>query len=156
MFLLENKKSFTIIELIVAIAVSSIIALTAGAMVYFSFSSWQRNVVSVELQRDYTFAMNMFSSVIRPARAGQIKIEDSDSTLIVGDRSFYVDSEDTLWYDPDITVSNDENAIIRNKVTQLSFVKNESSGLVEVSMTLEDEEKSLTSDFSIGYRNESY
>lgn len=146
-----NKKhsGFTLIELMIGIIISSILALTTGIMIYYSYETWDKSKVAVELQRDATLAMDILSKNIRPSNSSDI--QTSGSTLTIGNKSFYLVSPGSLLYDPNSGVAGDEKVIVNNKVTALVFSKNDP--LVEIYMVLEDDTETITLDNSIEYRN---
>ena len=148
-----NKKhsGFTLIELMISIIISSILALTAGIMIYYSYETWNKSKIAVELQRDATFAMDILSRNIRPSNHSDI--QTSGSTITIGNKSFYLVGPRSLWHDPNNSVAGDENIIVDNKVTTLAFSKNDLLRSVEIYMVLEDGTETITLDNSIEYRN---
>lgn len=66
------KKGFTAVELMVAMVSGSVLAITAGTMLFYGYLGWQRNLVNTEVQRDATFAMDFISRAIRPAIATNV------------------------------------------------------------------------------------
>ncbi|MBN3037932.1 MAG: type II secretion system protein [Candidatus Omnitrophica bacterium] len=149
MIKIRKKRGFTIVELMVGIVVSSILALTAGTMLVFISLSWRRGTDSTELQRDATFAMDMFSRAIRPGHTSYIQA--SGSTLIAGAKSFYL-SGTSLWYDPDMGTTGDEVEIIKDKVSSLTFTKDPTAHSVDINMVLQDSPDSITLNAEITYR----
>ena len=142
----KNEKGFGLAELMVGMVISSILALTAGMMLYSIFLSWHRNKNAIESQRDGTIALYMMSRAIRPATNSSVAA--SGSTLTIGNKSFYLNAS-SLWHDPDTGSPGDEIEIIRNNVSNLSFVKDSTMHSVAINITLLD---GLVLDSVIGYR----
>ena len=159
-----KDKGFTIIELMVSVVISSIIAITVGMMAYLFFLNWHNNNNAVELQRDATVVMDMLSRAIRPSRDADIEVPDPAHSLLpsirIGNRSFYK-SGNILWYDPDNSVTGDETRIVKEynedrvELDTLTFIKDSSLHYVTVTMVLglEDGSESLALDSVISYRN---
>ena len=61
----KKSTGFSLIELMVASMAMSILALTIGSMIYFSYKGWQQNLDAVELQRTGYLAMRTIASEIR-------------------------------------------------------------------------------------------
>lgn len=147
----KPNKGFTIVELMVAALISSIMAITVGSMLYYSYLAWSRNRDTVEMQRDATISMDMIARAIRPAYGADVQA--SGSTLTVGSKSFYVNSGN-LWYDPDTdpAISGDEVEIVYGKVNSLSFVEDTTLHTVSVDMVLQNKVDTITVSAVIGYR----
>ena len=150
-----NKKSggFTLVELMAAMVISTILALTGGLMLYHASVAWRKDSEAVELQRDATFAMDIISRAIRPATHSDIDIQNSGLTLIIGNKAFYLQGSASLEYDPDDTVSGDETIIINNKVSGLSFLQHAPSRSIRVNLVLADGAETTALDTVVRYRN---
>lgn len=147
----KDKKGFSIIELMVAMIISSIFVITIGTMLYFSFSNWRKSRVAAELQQDAIFATDMLSRAIRPSSFSGITV--SGSTLTIGNKSFYLSGKN-LIYDPDTAVSGNEATIISgSRVASLSFQADAVSRTVSTSMTLQQGQQSASVNFIEGCRN---
>lgn len=140
----NNKNGFTLVELIIGIVISAVIALTAGIMLVGIFLAWQRAESYAELQRDGAFALDIMSREIRPA--GDVTVPDP-SQIIIGTEAFYwkdnpdPNVQDDLWYDPTAALPNsgDEVPLINGKVVSITFIKNPTDRYVSIIMRLEDE-----------------
>jgi Tfp pilus assembly protein PilW len=69
-----NKQSsgFTIIELLMGVLASAIIALAAGSLLYFTWVGWRNARESVALHRDASVAMRIIEHRIRNAGSGEV------------------------------------------------------------------------------------
>ena len=85
---LLREKGLTIVELMVGIIIVSVLTLTIGSMLYYTYLSWFRNRDTVELQRDGTIAMDMIARAIRPHKGTVIGATNGGSTLIAGGEKF--------------------------------------------------------------------
>ena len=65
------RKGLTLIELVVAIAVSAIVILAAGVVIGLGQTSWNQTWRKVNLQRDASVAMLWMSQSIKAAAAAQ-------------------------------------------------------------------------------------
>jgi prepilin-type N-terminal cleavage/methylation domain-containing protein len=146
----KRCRGFTIIELMVAMVIGSILAITAGSMLYYIFLTWHRNTDEVELQRDATIAMNMISRAIRAATANDIQA--ASQSLVIKNKTFY-NTNSSLWYDPDTTIANNEIEIINNKVNSISFINNAPEHSIGIDIELQDGVKSTAVSSTISYRN---
>ena len=146
---MEKNKGFSLIELMAAALISSILALTAGLMVYYAFVGWIKNNRSIELQRDATIAMDMFTRTIRPREASDITAVGS--TLTVGDESFYLD-ENSLMHDADTTTPGSDVVIIDDKVDSILFTEDAISKLINIQITLSDGQAAANINSNIHYR----
>lgn len=59
------KAGFTIIELMAAMVATAIFAMAVGAVLFYVWTGWRRNTVSVQMQRDTTLAMQVIAREIR-------------------------------------------------------------------------------------------
>ena len=71
----KHKVGFTLVELMVSMLASSIIALTAGTMLFYGYVGWTKNNSSIEVQRDGTLVLDMLSRAIRAAAETNITME---------------------------------------------------------------------------------
>lgn len=68
----SQTQGFSILELMVAMISASILAITAGAMIFYAFAMWTTNVRAVELQRDETATMDLLTRKVREASAAYV------------------------------------------------------------------------------------
>lgn len=79
MNLLRNENGFTLIEISMALAISSIIVLTAGVIIISSSKDFERGSRQIHLQQDLSLASELLMNSIRSA--------SGDSTIIYTDSS---------------------------------------------------------------------
>ncbi len=135
----EHNAGFTLVELIIALAAASILAITAGITVVYGYSGWRRNNAAVELQRDATLAMYRMSRAIREASAADVTTPLaglSAEQLTIQPTEFRVNvNGDCLLYDPNAGTDGDEVVIVDGRLETFT-VTNLATG-TGVSITLE-------------------
>ena len=144
----------------VGIILGSILAFTIAIMLYSNFLGWFRTNTGVEMDRDARVATEMLSWNIRPATFTDIEIPDpshSSPSMRIGNKSFYLASNvgapNSLWFDPDRTIANNEIEVISKKVSLFSFVRNDPLHSVTINMRLKEKADSLTYQSTICFRN---
>jgi prepilin-type N-terminal cleavage/methylation domain-containing protein len=133
----EHNAGFTMVELMVALAASSILAITAGITLVYAHSGWRRNNAAMELQRDATLAMYRLSRAVRAASGNDVTTPlagQSAERLTIQTTEFRVDG-DHLLYDPDTGIGGDEVVIVDGRLKTFT-VTNLSTG-IGVSIVLE-------------------
>ena len=133
----EHNAGFTMIEMLVALAAASILAITAGITLVYSHSGWRRNNAAMELQRDATLAMYRLSRAVRGASANDVTTPlagQSAGRLTIQTTEFRVDG-DHLLYDPDTGIGGDEVVIVDGRLK--TFTVTSLSTGIGVSIILE-------------------
>jgi len=156
--LIKNNRGFTLIEFMAAIAVGTVLSLTAGLMLYYSSVTWNNNSVFVELQRDGTFIMDMLSRKIRPLTVSDIDVPDPTRQLIpsirVGNESIYFDEDtNSIYRDLDIGMLGEDILIIDQTVTAVTFTNDVILQSVGIDIILQNEDKTISINSTILYRN---
>ena len=111
----EHNAGFTIVELIIALAAASILAITAGITLVYGYSGWRRNSAAMELQRDATLAMYRLSRAVRGASAADVTTP-SAAQLTIQQTEFRVDDVNHLLYDPNTGIDGDEVVIVDGRL----------------------------------------
>jgi hypothetical protein len=132
---------FTIVELLVVMIISSIIAIITGTMLYFFFAAWHQNWGSTEMQQDGIVALEFMSRKLRVASLNDIGIVNTETErkiTIAGSSSqeFYLDG-DQLIYDPDIDNEGDEVPIVRAGLIDFSFPEEQPDDRISFTLVLE-------------------
>lgn len=136
----EHNAGFTMVELLVALAATSILAITAGITLVYGYSGWCRNNAAVELQREATLAMYRLSRAVRGASAADVttplagQSAEQLTILTIPPTEFRV-NEKHLLYDPDTGIDGDEVVIVDGRLKTFT-VTNLSTG-TGVSIVLE-------------------
>lgn len=73
----KKTDGFSIVELMVAMLATSILALAVGSMLVFGWISWKRNNDSVNMQRDASLAFSMMAKEIRMSNISDVTVGSS-------------------------------------------------------------------------------
>jgi len=96
----KNRNSgFTLVELMVVVVVVALAVLITTQIPLFSLSSWTKGTERLKMQRDAHYAMVKIQHELRPASFTEVSVPN-DSTLVIGEVSFYVDKEGTSETNP--------------------------------------------------------
>ena len=76
----KHQAGFTLVELMLGIMATAILALAVGIMLVYAFRGWRQNTESVQMQRNATLAMRVMAKEIR--RTPLVNISDGSSSLI--------------------------------------------------------------------------
>lgn len=68
-----KRSGFSLVELMAGMLAASIVALSVGSILYFSWVSWKRNNDSVNMQRDASLAMRVLAKEIRSSKMSDIE-----------------------------------------------------------------------------------
>ena len=70
----RHKNGFSLVELMVAVVASSIVILTAAAVLIMTFQSWRINNAYVEMRRNIALAVYLISRDVRESNTNNITI----------------------------------------------------------------------------------
>jgi Tfp pilus assembly protein PilW len=82
-----GKKGFTIVELMMGMVASTIIAIAVGSMLYYGWLGWRQSMDAASMQRNAMLAMKTVENRIRNAKAADISGTGSKSSF-VGDTDY--------------------------------------------------------------------
>ena len=136
----------------VAVVAASILALTAGTMLWYGYLGWKRENEAVELQRDMGAAMDVLTRAIRSGTnmtfaAGPVFTVQFDSKPTA---SIFT-SGNNLVYDPDTSVSGDQTALVNGRLRRFDISMN--TNMVTVVLLLQTAQETLSNSVSISRRN---
>jgi hypothetical protein len=138
----DLKRGLTVVELLVASVSAAILALTAGSMLFYGYTSWHNNSQAVELQRDGTFVLDMVGRRIRAASSADVTV--GPGQLTIATQSFHASGSD-LVYDPDTGVLGDEQVLVDERLVSFVPVHLTNIGVrVDVSLAEGDERVALS------------
>ena len=95
---MKNRNSgFTLVELMVVVLVVALVVLLSTQIPLFGLSSWRKGSERLKLQRDAHYAVLRIQRKLRPASFTEDPVVSipNDSTLVIGEDSFYVDEDET-------------------------------------------------------------
>lgn len=107
-----RPRGFTLLELLAGIVAASILVLTAGILLRFTYVSWHRMGDSVEMQRDEQIAMDMLT---RLTRAGNSMTFTNSRYTIQrngGPAAAIYAASSSLYYDPNTNTPNDQVRLV--------------------------------------------
>ena len=87
----KTSRGFSIVELLMGMLASSILALAIGSVMVYVWTGWVRNSASVEMQRDSTLAMRTIAREIR--RTPVQNIDDGVSLTCLNTNGTFVFTE---------------------------------------------------------------
>jgi hypothetical protein len=153
-----QRGGWTLVEFTVAMASATVLALTAGAMLVFTFQSWRRHVALTDMQEDLRIAGVALCSSIREARNTEIALPASNR-LIAGRKSVY-QADGALAYsangqwlalDPNTNAANDGVALCRGRVATFQCARGTNS--VSFRLELQDQGETIVATNVIFLRN---
>ncbi|RKY26689.1 MAG: hypothetical protein DRP61_05585 [Candidatus Omnitrophota bacterium] len=78
---MKNKDSFTLIEILVAIFILSLIIICATSILYLGDLNWRRDSILLELQQKARIAMDRMSRELRQAQGSSITISNEGKNI---------------------------------------------------------------------------
>ena len=150
-----KKRGFTLIEMIVGMAMAAILAVILGMLLYFNFRIWQANTTATQLQQDAALITNTISKVVRSGSSSTITVPGSGSSSVinVGAAQFYLTGAASPYNLLYRTTSGSVITLVSNEVTSPVFQKDATPSSVAVSMTLTSGNQQVALNFTVGYRN---
>lgn len=137
----EHNAGFTMVELMVTLVAASILAVTAGTTLVYSYSGWYRNNAALELQRDATLAMYRLSRAVRMASATDVTTPlagQSAGQLTIKTTEFRVNG-DHLLYDPDTGIGGNEVVIVDGRLKTFTVTNLSTKTGVLINLELQNE-----------------
>ena len=151
---LNSKRGYSLIELLAAALAASVLALTAGIMIFQSYGAWEDNHAAVNVHRDARHAMDMLTRAVRAASPSQIVTAENDNLVIdnavgAGATRFWRD-ERKLMYDPDTAVSGDDE-LVKDAIT--TFTVSSTATAITIQLRLDRDGEALLLDSVTAFRN---
>ena len=135
----KRNSGFTIVEVMVVVLVAALIVLVSTRIPLFSLSSWRKGTDRLGMQRDAHYAMIKIQHELQPASFSvdpMVSIPD-DSTLVIGEDSFYVDKEETGDFLNDlIQESGGNKELVVEGDLGTDFKVSLNGTLIEITLTL--------------------
>lgn len=151
-----SKGGFTLVELMVAAVAGTVLALTAGSLLFLCNKTLARTIGQQEVQRDATFAMDMLSRTVQSSRGREISVSANQilfTTNHVRARPvrFSVDGQNNLVYDPDTTTAGNEIRVVNRRVA--AFTATVASNRMWIALGVSEAGKSLYLTNCLTFRN---
>jgi prepilin-type N-terminal cleavage/methylation domain-containing protein len=147
-------RGFTIVELMIAMLAGSILALTAGIVLFQGFTVLTRNRAAAELQRDGSIAVEMLQRKLRESTRSDIRLVTGgiEIDLPGGKTASLTDNgAGDLVYDPDTGSGGGLVTIIDG--TLVAMTAELSNTLARIELNLSNGEEGTDLDAVIHFRN---
>ena len=135
----KRNSGFTLLELMVVVLVVGLLVLVFTQIPLFSLSSWRKGTDRLRMQRDAHYAMIKIQHELQPASftvAPIIYVPD-DSTLVIGEGSFYVDKDETGSFFNDLVQESSGNKeLVVEGDSGTDFKVSLNGSLIEITLTL--------------------
>ncbi|MBO7253719.1 MAG: prepilin-type N-terminal cleavage/methylation domain-containing protein [Clostridia bacterium] len=95
-----NKKGFTLVELLVCVAIMAVIALLVAEFVASSSSAYRRMSSQTKVQEVCQDSLNQISNIVRNSKALKVTIDDSSGAITMESKN-YEEKNIRLVYVPD-------------------------------------------------------
>ena len=164
-----SQSGFTLVELAIALCISSILALTAGLLIITANRHFSRGNRQADLQRDLSLIAEIVGTCIRDGRASGSDIYADSSTFLTGPavtsgHCLKVSSPSgttTIFYQGGhdfvrTALGGTPQRLVRNVVDTLRFHRDTSPGnerYINLSLSLQQAELRLTSQNRYFFRN---
>jgi Tfp pilus assembly protein PilW len=151
-----GRGGFSLVELLATVVTSAILALAMGSVLYFSYSAMSRNAERITLQRDATFAFDMFSRMAQGSSPAEITLASKSVTFATNSFRakqvrFFDNNTGDLVYDPDIGVGGNEMIIVNDRLASFNVTMNGSRLIFQMVVSYSSE--NLTYSNSVTMRN---
>jgi prepilin-type N-terminal cleavage/methylation domain-containing protein len=150
----NSKRGYSLIELLAAALAASVLALTAGTMLFHAYGAWNDNHAAVNVHRDARHAMDMLTRAVRAASRSQIVTAENNNLVIdnvvgAGTTRFWRAERD-LMYDPDTAVSGDDK-LVKDAIT--TFTVSSTATAITIQLRLDRDGEALLLDSVTAFRN---
>ena len=151
----KSKQGYSLVELLAAALAASVLALTAGTMLFHAYDAWDENHDAVNVHRDGRHAMDMMTRAVRAASAERIIAAVNNDLMIANEAGtssvrFRRDGQD-LIYDPDTEVDGDDITLVADGISR--FNVSASATAVTVRVDLDREGETMRLDSVMAFRN---
>ncbi len=144
--------AFTLVELLVGILAAAVIALTAGTIIYCSYTTWHSVNASVNMHRDTTAAMQTMVARLRECRTTGVTVGAGSITMVNGGvTSTFRKNGANLEYDPSTAVGGNTVVLVRGSVT--TFTATALTGGIRIVLLLTVNGEPLQTTEIVTFRN---
>ncbi len=159
----SRKSGFSLVEVLAGLLAASVLALTAGTMLFHAYDGWSDNHTAVNLQRDGRNAMDLMTRAIRNASSTNVVIQGNNrdftmSRVVMNSQSVtntvrFWRSGRNLIYDPDTSTGGDNVFLVRDGVGWFR-VRNRIPGMIDIVLRLAQDDEEIRLDAMVGFRNQ--
>ena len=155
-----QRGGWTLVEFAVAMVSASVLALTVGVMLVFTFQSWRRHMAITDMQEDLRIAGVALCSSIREARSAEIALPANDR-LVAGRKTVYradaalAYNANGQWlaFDPNTNTPNNTVALCRGGVTTNGFQCTRGTNSVSFRLVLTNQGETVVATNEVFFRN---
>jgi len=148
-----QQSGLTIIELMVAMVAGAIVAVTAGAMLYYGYVAWRQNNAVVDIQRDATVALGAIGRAVRGAVGVAVGAELRATNAAGVVQRFHVGGDGLLYEQPDTLDPAEILLTVTPQVTVAAFSSAAADDGVAVHLDLLGDETRVTNSVVFHTRN---
>lgn len=94
----SDNRGFSLIELLVCLAISSMVIIAAYSLVLVGTKSYENNSKSTTIQKESSFTTGLLADSVRDANIDKTIIKKYDSGILVGDIEIHT-GKDVIYYD---------------------------------------------------------
>jgi prepilin-type N-terminal cleavage/methylation domain-containing protein len=155
-----QREGFSLVELLAAMLAASILAITAGTMLFHAYSAWNDNHNAVNVHRDGRNAMDMMTRAIRAASASNVVTAVNRDLVLSGVALYDQATTNTvrfrrsgtdLIYDPDTGVNGNNVVLIAGGV--LRFNVDSTASAITIRLDLDRDGEAMRLDSVTAFRN---
>jgi len=126
----SRKSGFSLVEVLAALMAASILALTAGIMLFHAYDAWTENHDAVNLQRDGRNAMDLITRAIRNVASSNVVAAVNNNLVLsnvvlnnqgVANTVQFRRIGRNLIYDPDMNTGGDSVLLIDDGVFRFNI-----------------------------------
>jgi prepilin-type N-terminal cleavage/methylation domain-containing protein len=113
----HQRRAFTLVELLVGMLAGSVLAVTAGLLLYYGYGEWRRNREGVAMQQDGRVAMEVIGRAVRAAATAQVAVVAGELHLTnAACASRFRAAGGDLLHDPNLAVAGDERPLVSGRL----------------------------------------
>lgn len=143
---MSRKRSFTLIEMLIVIAILGIVITTVSQIFIQGQRMWGQDLALVELQQKARIALQRMSQDIREASSSSVSILDEGEKIRFSGIEYYLDDKNSQ-----IKKDNGSISVIASNITDLDFSLNDG-----VTITIEAQKQGGQRDQSFSLKTEVY
>lgn len=145
-----RQRGMTLVELLVSVAIISVVVLLAGSLLVMGAKGYRRNITQTALQQDARLKADFITGHVRNAKAVSAAAPAQDHYLLI-----QVDSSGTqqhLVLDT-VTPLGTKRRVVGSPLQALKFYNTHDSRLLGVTLTVQKQTQSFTLDFTVLMEN---
>lgn len=146
-----NRRGMTLVELLVSLAILSLVIVLVGSLLVMSFRGYQRNVRQAALQQDARLKADFITGQLRAAKAVSSSALPGNTNFLL--HTLPVGSERYLVMDTFAEGTPGDRRTIGTAISSLKFYDTGNTRMLGVQLTVEKQGQSYTLDFEVRLEN---